>query len=579
MQLAAAMTVIYYLAAHIGLALLAQPGGIAVFWPASGIAAGALIALGRQAMLPIAAGVAVGTLIANIEGRSDSRLAAIFAACNAIECVGVAAAIGWLFGPAFDFDRITRVVGFIGAGLVATAVAAFPAALALHVLADAPVPLALLWSTWMQSDAIGVLAVAPIVITLPGLLRDPPPVARLVEGIFLLILLGGAAFYLFGPFSTGSVGRLVPLGSALFPILLWIAARGPPAFGAAAAAVLGVLVVVCTIKGIGALGDSRLSLDDRVRAAQLIILIATLCALSLAALFAEQRRAQRELTLAVDELRLLSSTLEERVEERSQALVRVGQDRLAAEMKLADYRNELAHVQRVATAGELATFIAHEVNQPLNAISSTAAACVRMSRSERLSTDELAQHLGDIAAQAQRASDIIRQLRQLVRKEPRDKAAVDLGAVVEQTLPLVRSLAERGGIEIEFERQPVPALSGNAIQLGQLVLNLVRNALDAVAPLPDERRRIGIKAVGDAGGVRLEIDDQGPGLTEEARMRMFEPFFTEKKEGLGIGLSICQTIAEAHGGKIEIEAGHLADGGGTRVRVVFPAATLVGDVE
>ncbi|MFM9938788.1 MAG: MASE1 domain-containing protein [Hyphomicrobiaceae bacterium] len=578
LQLLVAMAVVYYVGCHVGLVLRTQPEGIGVFWPAAGIAAGTLLALGSGATVPVAAGVALGCLIASLQGRDDPRLAVIFTVCNTCEGLCVAALVRFAFGERFDLDTVKQVIGLFGAALLGAGLTAVPAVLALRYVAAGHAGLLDLWLTWTRSDAIGILAVAPFIITLPALVRQPPPLGRLAEGFGLLVILAAAAYYLFGPFSATEVGRLVPLGSLLFPILLWITARGPPTFGAAAAAIVCMVIVTCMVNGIGSLGDPRLTLQDRVGGAQLIMLVATLCALSLAALFAEQRQTATVLIAVNQELLSMSATLEKRVEERSQDLARESEDRLAAEMKLVDYRNELAHVQRVATAGELATFIAHELNQPLAAISTTAAACVRLDRAGRLSENQLAHHLGDISSQAQRASGIIKQLHRLVRKEAPDLEPIDLARVVDDTLPLVRSLARRGDIDIEFQRQfSLPRIEGNAIQLGQLVLNLLRNAIEAVTPLPFERRRVRIATEPNGDRVVLIVEDCGPGFSATAKARLFGRVYSEKPDGLGMGLRICETIAAAHGAKLEIESGDSVPMGGTRVRIAFPIQPTVAE--
>ena len=564
------VTAIYYIAAQIGLSLQAQPEAIAVFWPAAGVAVGTLIWLGRRAVVPVGSGVAVGSFVAGIMSRDDPTLSLIFALCNTFECVTVAFFVRCLFGDNFDFDRFPRVIGFLLSALLGSSIAALPAALALKVLAGSSVPLPHLWLVWMESDAIGIVTVAPLLVTIPALLREPPPLAGWLEGLTLLAALGLASLFVFGGFLASTTGRIVPIGSALFPILLWNAARSPPAFAAAASVIISIVLVACMIAGFGPLGDQRLPLLDRVKGAQITMLIGALCSLSLAALFAERRRAERVLMN-------FSIGLEARVAERTQALTdanhrlaRESAERAAIEEKLADYRNDLSHVQRVATAGELATFIAHEINQPLMAISKTAGACVRLNRDGRLAPSALSEHLTDIAAEAKRASDIISHLHSLVRKRQAIKAPVDLARVVEDTFLLLRPLAERRGITlVHTVKGPLPRLYGDDIQLGQLVLNLTRNAMDAVSDQPADSRRVTIATAAlDDAGVRFEVTDSGPGLSEEVRRRIPEAFFTTKPDGLGMGLAISQTIAETHGTALEFASNEKA-GTGTVVRVVF----------
>ena len=185
-----------------------------------------------------------------------------------------------------------------------------------------------------------------------------------------------------------------------------------------------------------------------------------------------------------------------------------------AEAQLTEYRSELWHVARVATAGEMAAVMAHEINQPLAAIAHTASACARMSAAGTIGSQELAEHLTEISAQARRASGIIKRVRRFVRKEPIASGPVDIDKVVDYILRMLLPWSKKKSIRIERSRngrlQPV---MGDEIQLGQLVLNLVRNALDAVMKnqLCDRVVVIAARNV-DGKAVLLEVMDNGPGF-------------------------------------------------------------------
>ena len=246
-------------------------------------------------------------------------------------------------------------------------------------------------------------------------------------------------------------------------------------------------------------------------------------------------------------------------------------ERYRTEAALAEQRNELFHVARLATAGEMATVMAHEINQPLAAISHTANACGRLLRAKRLDSDDLAEHLDGISAQAKRASEIIRRIGNFVRKRPSAHERVDLDRIVTDILVLLTPSSRWHAIQLGRIAGDGPThVDGDEIQLGQLVANLVRNAFDAVARNPASDRRVQITTSNpDPDHVMLTVADNGPGIPEHIRDRLFEPFFTTRRNGLGMGLAIARTIAEAHNATLSLDApqGTFA---GAVFKIVFP---------
>ena len=248
--------------------------------------------------------------------------------------------------------------------------------------------------------------------------------------------------------------------------------------------------------------------------------------------------------------------------------------RYRAEAALAEYRSQLFHVARVATAGEMATVIAHELNQPLAAIAHTANACGRLSANDNLSGGDLAQHLQTIGTQAKRASEIIRQMRNYVRKQPATQQPLDLDRVVDDILALLAPNTRHMSIQLQRATTgPLPPVLGDEIQLGQLVLNLVRNAFDAVEANPAADRCVKVLTSNpEPDTVLLEVADNGPGIRAEQREKIFEPFFTTRRNGLGMGLSIARTIAETHGAQLSVGV-EVPEQRGTIFRVAFLAVS------
>jgi PAS domain S-box-containing protein len=287
------VAVAYYLAARLGLRLLTELEGVAVFWPASGIAAGVLIALGRSVRAPVAIGVVLATIAANLMGDRNLWSSVSSGLCNAAEALMAAWLIERWFGQPFGLDGLHRVLGFLVAAILATAIAAVGGAIAMDVFhTDAPLPS--IWRVWFMSDGLGMVTVAPLIIGLGQLARERRLSRReLNEGALALVVLAMlSAFAFVSP--VGSWVTFVPI-AVLFPVLLWVAARGRPLLAAAAAFIVAVGLVSTTTFGIGRFGDPSTAILERVRAAQVAMLVTTLCALVLAALFAERRRSEAAL--------------------------------------------------------------------------------------------------------------------------------------------------------------------------------------------------------------------------------------------------------------------------------------------
>lgn len=212
----------------------------------------------------------------------------------------------------------------------------------------------------------------------------------------------------------------------------------------------------------------------------------------------------------------------------------------------------MLQVSRLATIGEMAAGVAHELNQPLTAIANYAQACDRLLARPAANLEDIHTALREIAAQAVRAGDILRRLRSLARSQPMRREPADINAVIEEILDLLTADARAHRGILRFEPAPaLPPVSVDSVQLQHVIVNLVRNGLEAQSDAAAETRELSVRTGLRAGGeVEIAICDNGPGLSPQALERLFDPFFSTKADGTGLGLAISNTVVRAHDGSL-----------------------------
>jgi two-component system sensor kinase FixL len=242
-----------------------------------------------------------------------------------------------------------------------------------------------------------------------------------------------------------------------------------------------------------------------------------------------------------------------------------------ARSRLQELQDELLHVSRFSAMGQMGSALAHEINQPLAAIANYLGAGRHLlARDGPQLAGKLREILDKAADQAIRAGEIIRQLRSFVAKGETEQRPEPIGAVVEEAVSLAMIGTRQQNIRLRLQLDPDAGVAAiNRIQIQQVLVNLVRNAVEAMAESARRELSISTKALGD-GALEIEIADTGPGLAREVAAQLFKPFVSTKSHGMGVGLSICQSIVEAHRGRIWAEA---SSGGGTIFRFTLPRDT------
>jgi signal transduction histidine kinase len=536
---AAAVGLAYFIAADFSVRLLVEPEGVAVFWPAAGISSGILIAFGLRDRWPVLGGVVAATLTTHLMIGDPLWAGVALGVCNAAEALVTAGLIHHFFGVSFGLVRIRHVISLVAAAIAGTAVSGIGGAVVYRLLQGPSASMLNTWQHWFASDAVGIIAVAPLVIGLAAIVRRPPPLSEIIEGMLALAALAmTTAFIISLPRELWET--VFPI-TWLFPILLWLAARCEPSFSAAGAFLFSMTIVWTTILGKGHFGDPSVPITDRVLGAQAGILVVAFSAYVLAALFAERRESSRKLTQ--------SYTMLER--ERD---------------------NKLMNIEAITAA------IAHEVKQPLAAIVINGKAALRFLERSPPDHDEVRTNLNNMVKDGFRTSEVFDGIRALFRKADSGINQVDINEIILGTLQSLREEFLDRKIDTRAELTPgLPAIEGHKGQLQEVISNLIHNAVDALDATTDRNRTLRLKTElhGD-DAIKLTVEDSGSGIDANKLEGIFGAFITTKSQGMGLGLAICRMIIEKHRGQITASS----DGkNGALFQVVLPIKSTEDTVE
>jgi len=528
--LAIAVAIGYFLALKLSFLLITKPDDVAAFWPAAGMAAGVLLALGPGARWPVAVGTIVASIPGNLLGNWNLGTSIIFALCNAGQVLLVAGLIQRCFGSAFSLDSLRPVLGLVTAAIAGTAVAAIGGTAGVVLVQGSTAPALTIWLHWLASNVPSILAIAPLLIGLVCAARDPPPRGEILEGVVALVALTTlSGLVIFLPREPWTMAALVAL---LFPFLLWLAARCRPVFAAAAAFIVALTIVWTTTFSIGMFDETNFPVADRTLAAQAAILAVSLCAIVLASLFSERRES---------EARLVRSNM----------------------MLQGERNHKLMNIEAITGA------IVHEVRQPLAAIAVNGYAGIRLLSNTPPDLEEARAAMTQMVSDSHRASQILESVRALFKSSNFDTKWVDLNGIALETLDVLSGELKSHGVMTRTELAPdLPLVLGHGGQLQEVLLNLCRNAIDAMDLVADGARVLRVRTECDGrDSVVVSVRDSGPGIDPEKLDGIFEAFVTTKPQGMGLGLAICNMIIARHGGRISATS---EKGGGALFQFTLP---------
>jgi|KBSSwiStaDraftv2_1062776.scaffolds.fasta_scaffold14482_3 signal transduction histidine kinase len=524
----------YYLAARIGFAFTLQPYPISTLWPPNALLLAALLLAPTRAWWWLLAAALPAHLLVELQSGVPVVMVLGWYISNCSEAL-IGAGLVRAFVPwPLRLDSLRNAGIFLfGGALAGPLVSSFLDAALVSLIGWGERGYWDLVGTRIFSNTLAALTVAPLILTLASIEIPRLRAARTVRFAEAAALFAGLAATCLVVFDLPQFSNHTApaLFYAPLPFLVWAALRFGPAGTASAIAVMVVATIFGTVNGLGPFAGS--TPQETAREMQLFL----------------SAVAVPMLLLAV-----------------------VLHDRARVELDAREQRLQLTHLSRVAMLGELSGGIAHELNQPLTAILSNAQAAQHLIANKSADPEILVEILRDIIAADQRAGEVIRRLRTLFKRGETQFQPLDVNELVHEVLGIVHGDLVTRSVEIVPElAATLTRIHGDRVELEQVMLNLVINACDAMAGIAPEQRRLTVrtrKVDVEDGAVQISFSDCGPGFTPDQYAKLFEPFYTTKPRGLGLGLSISRAIIRAHHGRLW---GSSTPGKGASFHIVLPA--------
>jgi signal transduction histidine kinase len=529
----------YYLAARVGFAFTLQPYPISTLWPPNALLLAALLLAPTRAWWWLLAAALPAHLLVELQSGVPVAMVLGWYISNCSEAL-IGAGLVRAFVPwPLRLDSLRNAGVFLLCGALAgPVVSSFLDAALVSLIGWGERGYWDLVGTRIFSNTLAALTVAPLILTLASLDIPRLRAVRLVRCAEAAALFAGLAATCLVVFDLPQFGNHTApaLFYAPLPFLVWAALRFGPAGTASAIAVMVVATIFGTVNGLGPFAGS--TPQETAREMQLFLSAVAVPMLLLAVVLDERARV---------------------------------------ELDAREQRLQLTHLSRVAMLGELSGGIAHELNQPLTAILSNAQAAQHLIANKSADPEILVEILRDIIAADQRAGEVIRRLRTLFKRGETQFQPLDANELVHEVLGIVHGDLVTRSVEVVPElAAALPKVHGDRVELEQVMLNLVVNACDAMAGLASEQRRLTVRSRAvevEDGAVQISFSDCGPGFGPDQYAKLFEPFYTTKPRGLGLGLSISRAIIRAHHGRLW---GSSVPGKGASFHLVLPAVPAKG---
>ena len=506
----------YYVGGIVGLQFHFPPSGITVIWPSTAILLSALLLTPPRYwwMYLLAVVPAHLHLVISFQNPNPSVVVALCqVANNVVEAVLAALVVRHVIGAPPRFDSLHKMAAFILLVGIMTNAIACASAVSLFLLTGWAADFWLAWHQRVLAGTFPLITIPPLILLARTgqLVRSQRTPLRSYAELGLLttgLLAVGVPVLGWDP---QGLGNLPGLLLAPLPLLLWAAVR----LGTGGLS-LSLLVVAGIALANGYFGRGPFQTQSsagNVLSLQIFLLAISIPLMLLAALVEERGRTEQSL----------------RATER-----------------------ELARVSRQTTVGAMAASIAHEINQPLSALVTNGGIGLRLLANADSDLDEVREVLKRMIDDGFRASNIISSIRAMFGKERREKSLVSTRDLVSEVLALVRGELESHQVSLQLElHQDLPPVMGDRLQLQQVLLNLIMNAVEAMSSVEGRERSLLVKSeLHGAGDLLITVEDSGPGIDPNDMNRIFDALFTTKSHGMGLGLSICQSIIASHGGRL-----------------------------
>jgi len=512
----------YYVAARLGFAFTLQPHPISTLWPPNALLMAALLLTPPRSWWVLLAAALPAHLLAELQSGVPLAMVLGWFASNCSEALIGAALVRWCIAAPVRLDslRSAGLLLLLG-GLAAPLASSFLDAALVKLIGFGEGEYWTLVRMRFSSNVLAEITIVPLVLAWAGWRPATVRAMSLARRVEVAALFLGLLTVSLVAFDLPLFGaNLAPaLWYAPLPFLLWAVVRLGVIGTTSSLAVLVVATIWGAVHGLGPFPGG--TPQDTARDLQLFLIAASVPLLLLAVALEERSRAERE----------------------------------AHEQRL-----QLTHLSRVAMLGEMSGGLAHELNQPLTAILSNAQAAEHLIANKTIDNQELREILRDIISSNQRAGEIIRRLRALFKRGETHLERLDANELVRETLSLAQGdLATRSIAPVLKLAPGALAIHGDRIQLEQVMLNLILNAAEAMAAHTAAERTLTVRSAGNDSWVYVSFADRGPGFAPELIEKLFEPFYTTKPQGLGLGLSISRSIMRAHGGRLW-GASHAAHG-------------------